>query len=50
MAAEAVVFPIDRWYEIDAEVDLRAAELIFTEPPPLARGSRTGDPDDRPAR
>ena len=45
MAAEAVIFPIDRWYEIDAAVDLRAAELIFTELPAPARGSESGDVD-----
>jgi len=45
MAAEAVIFPIDRWYEIDAVVDLLAAELIFTELPPLAHGSGSADPD-----
>jgi L-glutamine-phosphate cytidylyltransferase len=36
MAAEAVIFPTDRWYEIDAVVDLRAAELLFPELPHAA--------------
>jgi choline kinase len=29
MAAEAVVFPTGRWYEIDTAVDLQAAEIVF---------------------
>ena len=38
MATEAVIFPTERWYEIDAVVDLRAAELLF--PDDHARGGR----------
>jgi NDP-sugar pyrophosphorylase family protein len=47
MAAEAVIFPTDRWYEIDAVVDLRAAELIFPGPPSVAGGEpfRARDPE-----
>jgi GTP:adenosylcobinamide-phosphate guanylyltransferase len=45
MAAEAVIFPTDRWYEIDAAVDLRAAELIFPSLPSVAGGSMVGDQD-----
>jgi len=29
MAPKAVIFPADRWYEIDTPADLRAAELVF---------------------
>jgi len=38
MASEAVIFPADRWYEIDAVVDLRAAEVLFGDRPPAAGG------------
>jgi L-glutamine-phosphate cytidylyltransferase len=37
MSAEAVVFPTDRWYEIDTVADLHAAELVFPT------GSNPGD-------
>jgi len=33
MAAEAVIFPTERWYEIDTVADLRAAELVFATGP-----------------
>ena len=29
MAPAAVVFPAERWYEIDTPIDLKAAELVF---------------------
>ena len=45
MAAEAVIFPADRWYEIDAAVDLRAAELIFPGLPSVAGVWRVRDPE-----
>jgi hypothetical protein len=38
MTARAVIFPTDRWYEIDAAADLRAAELIFRGLPSVAGG------------
>jgi NDP-sugar pyrophosphorylase family protein len=49
MAAEAVIFPTERWYEIDAEVDLRAAELIFPDPPSVAGRSGVRPAHDRGA-
>ena len=33
MTAEAVIFPTDRWYEIDTVADLHAAELVFPTGP-----------------
>ncbi len=45
MTAEAVIFPTDRWYEIDAAVDLRAAELIFPGLPSVAGGPPSRCPD-----
>jgi choline kinase len=33
MTAEAVVFPTERWYEIDTVADLHAAELVFPQWP-----------------
>ena len=33
MTAEAVIFPTDRWYEIDTVADLHAAELVFPQGP-----------------
>jgi len=33
MTAEAVVFPTERWYEIDTVSDLHAAELVFPQRP-----------------
>ena len=36
MALEAVIFPAERWYEIDTPADRDAAELVF--PTPAARG------------
>jgi L-glutamine-phosphate cytidylyltransferase len=44
MAAEAVIFPTERWYEIDAVVDLRAADLLFPDDARAARGSDLRDP------
>jgi GTP:adenosylcobinamide-phosphate guanylyltransferase len=46
MAAVAVIFPTDRWYEIDAVEDLRAAELLFPGFPSIAGrpGVRDTDP------
>jgi hypothetical protein len=29
MAPAAVIFPAERWYEIDTPIDLKAAELAF---------------------
>jgi hypothetical protein len=29
MALAAVIFPAERWYEIDTPADLDAAELVF---------------------
>ncbi len=33
MTAEAVIFPAERWYEIDSVADLHAAELVFPQGP-----------------
>jgi len=33
MAAKAVMFPTERWYEIDTVADLHAAELVFPTGP-----------------
>jgi len=38
MAAQAVVFSTERWYEIDTVVDLRAAELVFPNGPHTLEG------------
>ena len=45
MAAEAVIFPTERWYEIDTVADLDAAELVFPRQP----ASRGGVEAARPA-
>jgi hypothetical protein len=29
MAPAAVIFPAERWYEVDKPADLEAAELVF---------------------
>ena len=42
MAPEAVVFPSERWYEIDTLADLKAAELVF---PRSWRAARTWRPE-----
>jgi L-glutamine-phosphate cytidylyltransferase len=42
MAPAAVIFPAERWYEIDTPADLRAAELAF---PSLRRAARTRRPE-----
>ena len=44
MALAAVVFPADRWYEIDTPADRHAAELVVAGLPRTTRGSM------RPAR
>lgn len=44
MTAEAVIFPTERWYEIDAVVDLQAAELLFPADARAAGGSELRDP------
>lgn len=38
MAAEAVIFPTERWYEIDTVADLDAAGLVFPDGPRDAEG------------
>ena len=40
MALSAVIFPTERWYEIDTPADRDAAELVFPRRPPAARGSQ----------
>jgi len=40
MAPEAVIFPAERWYEIDTLADLDAAELVFPRRLHVAGGSR----------
>ena len=40
MTLEAVIFPAERWYEIDTPTDLAAAELVFPRHPHIARGTR----------
>jgi len=42
MSPKAVVFPADRWYEIDTPADLHAAELMFPR-----RRHPAGDPGRR---
>jgi GTP:adenosylcobinamide-phosphate guanylyltransferase len=44
MTVEAVIFPTERWYEVDAVVDLRAAELMFPADARAAGGSELRDP------
>jgi len=44
MAAEAVIFPTERWYEVDAVVDLRAGELLFPADARAAGGPELRDP------
>jgi L-glutamine-phosphate cytidylyltransferase len=39
MSLEAVVFPTERWYEVDTPVDRDAAGLVFPRRPPAAAGS-----------
>jgi len=39
MALAAVIFPAERWYEIDTPADLAAAELVFPRHPHIARGT-----------
>lgn len=39
MAPSAVIFPTERWYEIDTPADRDAAELVFSRRSPAARGS-----------
>ena len=39
MALAAVIFPAERWYEIDTPADLDAAELVFPRHPHAARGT-----------
>jgi L-glutamine-phosphate cytidylyltransferase len=41
MAPAAVIFPAERWYEIDTPADLKAAELAF---PSLRRAAKTWRP------
>jgi choline kinase len=40
MAPAAVIFPADRWYEIDTPADLEAAQLVF--PPQLQAAGGSG--------
>ncbi len=40
MDLAAVIFPTERWYEIDTPADRAAAELVFARGTPAARGSR----------
>jgi NDP-sugar pyrophosphorylase family protein len=40
MSPKAVIFPAERWYEIDTPVDLAAAELMFPRHRHVAGGSR----------
>ena len=40
MAPVAVIFPTDRWYEIDTPADRDAAELVFSRRPLVAGGFR----------
>jgi len=40
MAPLAVIFPTERWYEIDTPADRDAAELVFSSRPLAAGGSR----------
>jgi NDP-sugar pyrophosphorylase family protein len=40
MALSAVIFPAERWYEIDTPADRDAAELVLSSPPRSARGAR----------
>ena len=40
MALAAVIFPAERWYEIDTPADLAAAELVFPRHPHAAGGSK----------
>ena len=42
MTPAAVVFPSDRWYEIDTPADLSAAELVFAG---SGRAARTWRPE-----
>jgi NDP-sugar pyrophosphorylase family protein len=42
MAPAAVIFPAERWYEIDTLSDLAAAELVFPRRLHIARGSARG--------
>ena len=39
MALAAVIFPAERWYEIDTPADLAAAELVFPRQLRVAGGS-----------
>ena len=39
MAPAAVIFPSERWYEIDTLADLEAAELVFPRRLHVAGGS-----------
>ena len=39
MALAAVIFPVERWYEIDTLADLRAAEMVFPRRLHAAGGS-----------
>lgn len=43
MAAEAVMFPTQRWYEIDTVADLDAAGLVFPNSPRVAEGLKPGN-------
>ncbi len=40
MTLAAVIFPSERWYEVDTATDLVAAELVFPRHPIIARGTR----------
>jgi hypothetical protein len=44
MAPAAVIFPADRWYEIDTPADRDAAELVFPRHLHAAGGSRQRAP------
>jgi L-glutamine-phosphate cytidylyltransferase len=42
MAPAAVLFPTERWYEVDTPADREAAELLFPRPMPAPGGSSSG--------
>jgi len=46
MAAEAVIFPTERWYEIDTVADLDAAQVVFSNSPQVAEGLKAGNRRD----